>query len=78
MWRLEGYDAYSEEPYEIRGEWPTEEKTREAARDHLREIAFYQPEEMAGGQTDEGIQDRIFIIRPDGSKYRFLPVEAAA
>lgn len=74
MWKLEGYDAFDEEYYPIEGKWPTEAEAQEAARTKLREIEALQPTENSGGQTDWGLQDRIFIVRPDGTMYRFFPV----
>jgi len=34
-----------------------------------------QPSRRSGGQQLGGIQDQVYIVRPDGSTYRVLPEE---
>ena len=77
MWKLKGYDAFEGAFYDIEGEYPTEGEAQQAARKKLQEIEVSQPREDSGGQDDESIQDRVFIVRPDGTQYRYLPVGAA-
>jgi hypothetical protein len=44
---------------------------RKAAARELRELERMQPTAQSGGQ--EGIQDQVCIITPDGTRYRFMP-----
>ncbi len=69
-WGLEGYDTFKEEFYPLDGRFSSEESARNAARERLKKLEKTQPTESTGGQ--DGVQDRVYIIRPDGSKYRFL------
>lgn len=69
-WTLEGYDTFSEEAYLLDGSFSSEEAAQKAAKARIEELEKTQPTESTGGQ--DGIQDRVYIIRPDGSKYRFL------
>ena len=78
MWKIRGYDSFEGAFYDIEGEYPSEEEARQAARKKLQEIETSQPTEDSGGQEDEGIQDRVFIVRPDGTQYRYLPVGTAS
>ena len=68
-WHLEGYDSFSNEEYPIPGSYPTEKKAIAAAKKKLAELEKTQPSATSGGQSSMGIQDRIYIVRPDGSKY---------
>jgi hypothetical protein len=68
-WKLEGYDAFSSEEYLLDGEFSTEEEACAAARERMSELEKTQPSQSSGGQ--DGIQDRVYVIRPDGTKYRF-------
>ncbi len=72
-WKLEGWDVFDAGNYAIEGEYDTEEQVIEAAKLRLLENEKDQPTETSGGQSDRGVQDRVFIVRPDGSKYRYLP-----
>lgn len=79
-WRIEGYDTFesqwdmeSDPFYPIEGEWDTEEEALKAAKDYLRIIEKHQPTSTSGGQSAAGIQDHVYIVRPDGSKYRCVP-----
>lgn len=69
FWKIEGWDTFSAESYPLEGEYKDEETAREAARLRLIDLEKTQPIESSGGQ--DGIQDRIFVIGPDGSGYRF-------
>lgn len=72
-WRLEGWDVFDGGNYSIQGEYDTEEQAMEAANLRLLELEEDQPTETSGGQSDRGVQDRVYIVRPDGSKYRWRP-----
>ena len=74
-WKLEGYDTFEDHPgeyYPLAGEYDSEEKAKEAARARLAHLEETQPSESSGGQDDGGIQDEVYIICPDGKRYRFL------
>lgn len=43
------------------------------AQQVLTNLERTQPSEHSGGQYPHGIQDRVFVERPDGSRYRVLP-----
>lgn len=71
-WSLEGYDTFEGGPdayYPLEGEFDDEQAVQAAARDRLAELEKTQPSSDSGGQG--GIQDQVFVVRPDGSKYRF-------
>ena len=71
IWKLEGYDTFSDESYGLSGEYKSLEEAEKAAVGRLEEIEETQPSGSSGGQ--DGIQDRIYIMKPDGSKYLFVP-----
>lgn len=68
-WKLIGHDTFAREDYPL-SEHESEEAAIEAARARLRSLEVTQPSATSGGQGDEGIQDRVFIERPDGTRYR--------
>lgn len=70
-WKLEGYDAFSREDYPLPGEYDTEDAAITAAKKRLEDLERTQPSESSGGQ--DGLQDRVYLIRPDGTKFRVLP-----
>ncbi len=70
-WKLEGYDTFSREDYPLPGEYDTEDAAITAAKKHLEHIERTQPSKSSGGQ--DGMQDRVYLIRPDGTKFRVLP-----
>jgi len=70
-WKLAGYDTFAGEEYPINGTWRSQEAAEKAAARLLRQLEKQQPAAQSGGQ--EGIQDRVYIIRPDGTRYRYLP-----
>ena len=47
-----------------------EQEARAAAIEQLEELEKHQPSAQSGGQPSKGIQDQVFIARPDGSSYR--------
>lgn len=70
-WTLEGYDTFSRESHRLPGSWATEAEALAAARARLGALERDQPTATSGGQ--QGVQDRVFVVRPDGSKYRVVP-----
>lgn len=70
-WRLEGYDTFSREYYHVPGRYASESEAEEAARRRLAELETTQPASQSGGQGPFGIQDRVYIVAPDGSGRRF-------
>lgn len=74
VWRLVGYDTFEGEYYPLYGEHEDEHNARIAAIERFRMLKETQSSEDSGGQDEFGLQDRIFIQRPDGSKYRFIPI----
>ncbi len=67
-WRLLGVDAFAGEDYTIEGEYDTEAKAVAAAEQRLAELEKTQPSAESGGQN--GLQDRVYVVRPDGSCFR--------
>jgi len=70
-WRLRGFDSFSGEDYQLPGAYRSEAQVLRAAQKRLAQIERQQPSETSGGQ--DGIQDQVFIMRPDGTQYRYLP-----
>lgn len=70
--KLMGLDTFSSEWYSL-GSFATEEKARTAGLVKLRELEESQPSSSSGGQAEMGIQDRVFILRPDGTRHRVFP-----
>ncbi len=70
-WKLEGYDTFEGEPYPLPGEFDDQKSAEKAAGKRLKKLEISQPKSSSGGQDSAGIQDRVYIIRPDGSKYRY-------
>ena len=72
-WTLVGHDTFSNEDYPVAGDYPTEAAALEAAAAWIAKIELSQPTARSGGQKPDGIQDRVYIARPDGTRYRYLP-----
>ncbi len=70
---LRGYDTFSGDYYPLAGTYRSEVDAQKAARKFLQDVERSQPSKSSGGQ--HGIQDRVFIVRPDGASYRYLPNE---
>lgn len=68
-WRLEGYDTFDSEFYELPGEYDDEAGAVQAAKARLVKLETTQPSSKSGGQ--DGIQDRVYILGPDGSRRRY-------
>ena len=71
-WGVDGYDTFEEEYYPLGDGYLNEEQTRSAAAEKLR--AIQETQSGAGGQGHEGIQDHVFIVQPDGTRIRFVPL----
>lgn len=75
LWRLEGYDTFDNEPYELEGgPYRTEKLARIAASNRLQELEKHQPTKSSGGQGKHGIQDQVFLVHPDGRKERITEI----
>ncbi len=71
LWKLEGYDTFEGESYPLDGTYGTETAAVQAAKDRLAYLERTQPSASSGGQG--GLQDRVFVVRPDGSTARAHP-----
>ena len=71
-WTLEGYDTFEGSSYDLPGEFDSEAEAEKAARAKLNELEKWQPSSSSGGQGFEGIQDRVYIVSPDGRRRRFM------
>jgi hypothetical protein len=69
-WKLRGYDTFDGEYYTLPGEYPDQASAEQAARARLGGLNHTQPVSSSGGQGFGGIQDRVFVVRPDGTAYR--------
>jgi predicted proteasome-type protease len=72
-WKVVGYNIATEQFYYIEGEYPDEETAQSVAEGLLKTIEDFQPSDLSGGQGELGTQDRVFIIKPDGNMYQYLP-----
>lgn len=70
-WSLRGYDTFAREYYGLDGAFDSEDEAIEAAMQRLHDLEVRQPSASSGGQ--DGIQDRVFVIRPDRTMYRVAP-----
>jgi hypothetical protein len=74
-WHLKGYDTFEGGEgafYPLDGEFDDEQAAIDAARERLVELEKTKPSAGSGGQDEiGGIQDKVYIVRPDGSSYRF-------
>lgn len=74
-WHIEGYDTFEGGPdafYSLPGDFNTVCEAENAAKERLEELEKTQPSKSSGGQGMNGIQDRVYVVRPDGSKYRYF------
>jgi hypothetical protein len=75
---LVGYDTFSAEYYRLgdsrfdgmQPSYATRDAALEDARKRLAELERTQPSASSGGQS--GIQDRVYIVHPDGYEERVL------
>lgn len=70
-WKLEGYDTFDRESYPLVGEFETEADAITAAKSRLADLEQTQPSSSSGGQ--DGIQDRVYVIRRDQTRFRVMP-----
>lgn len=68
-WLLEGQDTFEGTFYPL-GRFDSEQAAQAAARDRLAELEESQPTAVSGGQGFVGTQDHVFVVCPDGRKYR--------
>ncbi len=84
-WSVWGYDTFEEEdawypidadwtktPREIK-EYDTEDEALARAYSRFDELEISQPSKNSGGQSEWGIQDMVYLQRPDGNRYRVFP-----
>jgi len=74
-WKIRGHDTFEDAPYRLEGKYGSQDAAEEGARSRLEYLEKNQPTESSGGQADDGIQDRVFVVRPDGTEYRYTPAE---
>jgi hypothetical protein len=74
LWKIQGHDTFSREDYPLPGEYETEEEAVAAAHERLEHLEATQPSPTSGGQ--DGIQDQVYVIRPDGIVFRVWPKQA--
>ena len=72
-YKLEGFDTFEGESYDLPGSFNTKAAAESAALDVLKELERTQPSSLSGGQSVFGIQDRVFIVNPNGTKHRVMP-----
>jgi hypothetical protein len=73
IWKLQGFDTFAGEGYSLPGRFLTERAAIRAAKRQLKKLEKLQPSSYSGGQA--GIQDKIYIVRPDGTTYLYEPNE---
>ena len=71
--QLEGYDTFAGESYYLAGPFFSEAAATRAAKKRLKKLEIEKPSRNSGGQQPAGIQDRVYIVKPDGVKYRYPP-----
>jgi len=69
-WQLAGFDNFDGHFYKIEGTYETEADAIKAAQERLIEPEELQPTEHSGGQPPFGIQDQVYVVRPDNTMYR--------
>jgi hypothetical protein len=75
IWRLQGYDIFAGEWHPLPGRYFSEKAAQRAARQELKKLEKMQPSRYSSGQKLGGIQDRVYIVGPDGLVVRYLPEE---
>lgn len=73
LWKLRGYDTFAGEWYSLPGRFLTEPAALRAAQRQFRKLEKLQPSSYSGGQA--GIQDQVYIVRPDRTMYLYQPNE---
>jgi hypothetical protein len=72
-WTIQGYDSFSEVIYSLPGSYRSAAKARRAAREFLHTLSQLQPAAVPGEERPVGIRDRVYIVRPDGAHYSYVP-----
>ena len=70
-WKMQGHDTFASEDYRLDGEFDSEDEAIAAAKVCLDDLERTQPTASSGGQ--DGIQDHVYVIRPDGTMFRVTP-----
>jgi hypothetical protein len=70
VWRLRGYDSFAGHWYLIEGIHFSESGALRAAEKQLQKLERSQPSSTSGGQ--DGIQDQVYVVRPDGTQFRYV------
>lgn len=70
-WKVIGWDTFSSEEYSISAH-KTQTLAEAAAAEKMQQLEATQPSSTSGGQGVYGIQDQVYIERPDGSRYRWF------
>jgi len=73
IWKLGGYDTFAGESYHLASPFFSDRAALRAAKRELKRLEKSQPSRHSGGQQPGGIQDPIYVVRPDGSSYRYKP-----
>jgi hypothetical protein len=73
-WRIKGYDTFEggDAFYPLCGSYKNQQAAERAAQKRLDVLEATQPSYDSGGQGLDGIQDHVYVVRPDGSQYRFF------
>lgn len=84
-WKLAGYDAFSEEDYPLgdvnvvdgrstldgmKPEYASPQEALLDAQRRLEDLERTQPTASSGGQGTYSIQDRVYLVHPDGRRER--------
>ena len=74
VWEVLGKDAFEieAEMYPL-GEYRSKREALKAAYRRLEDLEETQPTSDSGGQSPDGIQDRIYIKTPEGKIYHITP-----
>ena len=72
-WGVEGYDTFEsgDAHYTVKEDLGSEAEALIGATEYMQKLERWQPTETSGGQGPYGIQDHVYIVRPDGSRYQF-------
>ena len=70
QWHIDSMDGFDMDayPYRLSGPYGTEDEALRAADGHFADLEASQPSASSGGLW--GIQDRLYLVRPDGTSMR--------
>jgi hypothetical protein len=76
-WRVLGIDGFDDDAgFYLVAKCDTEQEAFERAQSYLQELERTQPISSSGGQGPDGIQDQVYIQRPeDGAIKRIYPLD---